>query len=84
MAASVRAELKYLNLNDIEIFTTQDGAANIIKTSTLSKSTKFQHRVAHGLYLLLTDGINKIQDLVDLLVHLKQAIQQLRAKVVTF
>lgn len=61
MAVSVRAELKYLNLNDIEMFTTHDGAANIIETSTLSKSTKFQHCVAHGLYLLLTDGITRFR-----------------------
>ncbi len=83
MAAHVREELKNLdiNLTDVEIFTTHDGAANMIKASNVLKSAGFQHCVAHALHLLLmTDALNKIADLVDLITRLKQAIQRVDAK----
>jgi hypothetical protein len=83
MASHVREELRNLglNLSINELFTTHDGAANMIKASRLLKSSQYQHCVAHGLHLLLmTDGINTIPDLVDLLTRLKSAIQRLDAK----
>ena len=83
MSSHVREELKALgiDLSTTELFTTHDGAANMIKASKLLRSSHYQHCVAHSLHLLLmTDGINTIPDMVDLLARLKSAIQRLDAK----
>lgn len=83
MSAHVRHELADhgLMLNDVQVFTTHDGAANMVKTSQLLRSSHFQHCVAHSLHLLLVnDGINTIPELVDLLQRCKSGIIKLDAK----
>ena len=83
MCARVKDELKGLSLNNsnIELFTTHDGAANMQKASCLPKSTQFQHCSAHSLHLLLmTDSINTLMDLVDLLDRCKSTAQRLDSK----
>ncbi len=83
MSSHVRQELATMgiNLQTVEVFTTHDGAANMVKASGLLRSAHFQHCIAHCLHLLLmTDGINAIPDLVELLNRCKTAVQRLDAK----
>lgn len=83
MASHVREELKAmgLQLKTVLVFTTHDGAANMVKASQILRSAHFQHCVAHSLHLLLVvDGINKIPDLVDLLQRCKTAVIKLDTK----
>lgn len=83
MAAHVRKELADcgLQLNRVQVFTTHDGAANMVKTSQLLRSYYFQHCIAHSLHLLLvTDGINNFPDIVDLLTRCKKAVIKLDSK----
>lgn len=85
MSAHIRQELADYGLeisgNAIQIFTTHDGAANMVKTSQLLRSSHFQHCVAHSLHLLLmNDGVNKVPELVDLLQRCKLAVVKLDTK----
>jgi len=50
------------------MFTTHNGASVMLKTSRLLNSKYFQHCCSHSLHLLLmTDGVNKIPALKELL-----------------
>lgn len=83
MAAHVRQEIVGfgLSLNDVQLFTTHDGAANMVKTSRLLRSEHYQHCVAHSLHLLVVnDGINKVPEIVDLITRCKSAVVKLDAK----
>jgi hypothetical protein len=83
MSAHVREELKGMGvqLQSMLVFTTTDGAANMVKASQLLRATHFQHCVAHSLHLLLvTDGISRIPELDDLLKRCKTAVIKLDAK----
>jgi len=83
MSSHVREELGGLgvDLQSFLVFTTHDGASNMMKTSQLLRSAHTQHCVAHALHLLLvTDGINKIPDLVELLSRCKTAVIKLDTK----
>lgn len=83
MSMHIRKELEMcgLPLNTVQVFTTHDGAANMVKASQLLRSSYFQHCVAHSLHLLLVnDGINKVPELVDVLQRCKTAVLKLDAK----
>jgi len=83
MSAHVRDELKVMGvqLQSMFVFTTTDGAANMVKASQLLRSIHFQHCAAHSLHLLLvTDGISRIPELGDLLQRCKTAVIKLDAK----
>ena len=83
VSSHVRAELNALGveLQSYVVFTTHDGAANMLKASKLLRSTHTQHCVAHALHLLLvTDGVNKIPELVLLLNRCKNVVSKLDTK----
>jgi len=83
MSAHIREELKAfgLDLPSMFVFTTHDGAANMVKASSLLRSAHFQHCVGHSLHLLImTDGVNRIPELVELLKRCKAAVIRLDAK----
>jgi hypothetical protein len=83
MSSHIREELKAfgVELQSFLVFTTHDGASNMVKASQLLRSVHFQHCVAHALHLLLvTDGINKVPELVELLDRCKTAVVKLNAK----
>ena len=83
ISSHVRQELAAhsLELNTVQVFTTHDGASNTVKASQYLRTSHFQHCVAHSLHLLLvTDGITKIPELVDLLQRCKTAIIKLETK----
>ena len=83
LSLHVRQELAALgiNLQSVQLFTTHDGAANMVKTSRLLRSAYYQHCLAHSLHLLLiVDGINTIADLVELLNWCKSVVQRLDAR----
>lgn len=83
ISSHVRAELKAfgVDLQAYMVFTTHDGAANMVKASHLLRSTHVQHCVAHALHLLLvTDGMNKVPELVLLLSRCKSMVKKLDAK----
>ena len=74
-------ELLDVEIHKVMLFTVHDGAANMVKTSQFLKSTNFQHCIAHSLHLLLmNDGINRIDELTDLIERRKVAIRQLTFK----
>lgn len=80
VSAHIREEMKLigLDLQKVQLFTAHDGAANMLKTSQLLKASYHQHCIAHCLHLLLmTDGIKRIPDFVDLLDRCKAAISRL-------
>jgi len=83
MSSHVREELRALgvDLQSFLIFTTHDGASNMMKASQLLRSVHTQHCVAHALHLLLvTDGISKVSELVELLDRCKAAVIKLDSK----
>ena len=74
-------ELLDVEIHKVMLFTVHDGAANMVKTSQFLKSTNFQHCIAHSLHLLLmNDGINRIDELTDLIERCKVAIGRLTFK----
>jgi len=77
LSSHVREQFKALgaDLQSFMIFITHDGASNMMKASHLLRSTHTQHCVAHALHLLLvTDGINKSTDLIELLNRCKTSV----------
>ena len=83
MASHIREELSEygVSLPMVQLFTTHDGAANMMRTSMLLRSAHAQHCVAHSLHLLImNDGINKIPELVDILMRCKAAVIKLDSK----
>ena len=83
MACHVRQELAIIgiSLHNVQLFTTHDGAANMVKTSRLLRSDHYQHCIAHSLHLLLvTDGINRIPELAELIDRCKNVVTKLDAK----
>jgi len=65
-------------LKDKLVFTTHDGASVMLKTSRLLNSKYSQHCCSHALHLLLmTDGINKIPALRELLRRCKNIVTKL-------
>jgi hypothetical protein len=58
-----------------------DGAANMIKASKLLKVDSFQHCAAHALHLLLmTDSINNVEDVTDILHRCRAIVTALHFK----
>lgn len=83
LSSHVRREMESLDVDLLKVilFTVHDGAPNMVKTSQLLKSSNFQHCIAHALHLLLmNDGINKIDDIVELIDRCKAAIGRLTFK----
>ena len=52
LSSHVRQELAALgiNLQSVQLFTTHDGAANMVKTSRLLRSAHYQHFLAHSAF----------------------------------
>jgi len=66
---------------DMRLFTTHDGAANMVKASSLLKSGQFVHCVAHALHLLLVnDGINRVGEIKTVLEKCGQIVHKLHFK----
>jgi len=83
MSSYVREELQAfgVDLQSFMLFTTHDGAANMMKASQMLRSDHTQHCVAHALHLLLvTDGINQVPEIVELLHRCKAAVIKLDNK----
>ena len=69
------------SLKKMRLFTTHDGAANMVKASLMLKSEQFIHCVAHALHLLLvTDGLNRVPDLAELLRKCGEIVKKLHFK----
>ena len=65
----------------VRLFTTHDGAANMIKASSLLKSDQVVHCVAHALHLLLVnDGINRVCEIKTVLEKCGQIVHKLHFK----
>ena len=63
------------------LFTAHDGAAAMMKTSRLLKSEYCQHCSSHSLHLLImTDAVNKIPELKDLINRCKDVVTKLHYK----
>ncbi len=86
MADHIVSELEDFGLTDEllaskRIFTTHDGAAAMIKTSRILHSQYTQVCCCHALHLLImTDGLNKIPALNDLLTRCKNMVMKLHFK----
>ena len=58
-----------------------DGAANMIKTSTLFKVDSFQHCASQGLHLLLTTyRFNALEDVMDIIRKCREIVSALHFK----
>jgi len=69
------------NMKDIRLFTTHDGAVNMVKASQLLKSDQFIHCVSHSLHLLVvTDGLNRVCELTELLEKCSGIVTKLHFK----
>jgi hypothetical protein len=70
-----------VDLNDINIYTTHDGAKNMMKASEKMNSLHAQHCVAHILHLLLmTDAIEQVNSIMVLLDQCKKIVRTLNFK----
>jgi len=50
------------------LFTTHDGASAMVKTSTLLKTSHFQHCSSHALHLfVMNDAMNRVPELKELI-----------------
>ena len=84
MSRHVREELDSFvdgGTKNISIFTTHDGAANMVRASKLLNSEQFTHCLAHALHLLLvTDGLNKCPDIQELIEKCSSIVNKLHFK----
>lgn len=70
-----------LDMKTVQVFSAHDGAANMIKASKILRITDFQHCIAHAMHLLLmTDGIGRSSEIIELLQRCKDAISKLLFK----
>jgi len=68
-------------MKEIRLFTTHNGAANMVKSSQLLKAEQFTHCIAHARHLLLvTDGLNKVPELKELLDKCSTIVTKLHFK----
>ena len=71
----------FISAKDVKIFSTHDGAANMLKASRLLRTEVTTHCVAHALHLLLiTDGVNKVPDILSVLEKCKNITNALHFK----
>ncbi len=82
LAAHVKRELEVLfQKRNVNIFTTHDGASNMMKASRLLHSCQVTHCVAHSLHLLLvTDGLQNVDDLNYVIEKCSNIITKLHFK----
>ena len=65
----------------MKIFSTHDGAKNVVKASKLLRVEQYHHCVAHALHLLLmTDSLNRVDEIRDILLHCKEIVNTLHFK----
>jgi hypothetical protein len=82
MAHHVRDELKGLvDLKKVALFTTHDGAKNMVKASMALKSQNYAHCAAHALNLLLMNyGMDQVTEICTLLASCREIVTTLHFK----
>ena len=83
ISSHVKEEMKLMgiDLQQFLLFSAHDGAANMVKTSSLLRTCHYQHCVAHSLHLLLmTDGVNIVPEITELVERCKNAVNRLGFK----
>jgi peroxiredoxin family protein len=82
IANHVQGEMKELiDIKKVKVFTTHDGAENMVKSSKVLRSNNFTHCAAHCLNLLLmTDGMDANEVISALLQQCRSIVQSLHFK----
>ncbi|ELU05553.1 hypothetical protein CAPTEDRAFT_214795 [Capitella teleta] len=85
IANNVQEEMKefkeLMDVKKMKIFTTHDGAKNMVKSSKVLRSNSFTHCEAHCLNLLLmTDGMDANEEVSALLRQCRSIVQSLHFK----
>jgi hypothetical protein len=81
LANHIKKELDDFGIGDATLFSTHDGAANVMKYSRLLGVESVIHCVAHSIHLLLTvDSMSRIPEIVDLVKKCKSLITTLHFK----
>jgi hypothetical protein len=82
LANHIRTELDDFGIQrDATIYSTHDGAKNMMKCSRLLEVEGITHCVAHSIHLLLTvDTLNKNTDATDLITKCKNIVTRLHFK----
>jgi hypothetical protein len=82
LASHIRQELDDFGIGrDVCLYSTHDGAMNMMKCSRLLEVKAVTHCIAHNIHLLLTaDSVYMISDVVELLKKCKQIVTCLHFK----
>jgi len=84
LANHIQKELDDFGIGDrrkCTLFSTHDGAANVMKCSKLLQVNAVVHCVAHCIHLLLTvDSLFQVPDIVDVIKKCKRIVNNLHFK----
>jgi len=70
-----------IDLQKVTVYSTHDGARNMVKCSKLMEVSGYHHCMAHTLHLLLTvDSLYQVKDVKDVLEKCKQIVTSLHFK----
>ena len=70
-----------IDFQKVTVYSTHDGARNMVKCSRLMEVSGYHHCMAHALHLLLTvDSLYQVKDVKDVLEKCKQIVTSLHFK----